>query len=76
MKRKRVLKHLNNAFIKCCECNYYKPNSDYYVMKKMGGAFDRLFLTDKFHKEEYAVCDECCGNEFSKRVKEFLKKGL
>ena len=77
MKRPNRIKIFKNAqFLICSECNQMKSGMDFYVMFKMGKAFDKLFNKEIDHEYHYTSCDECCGEKFVKRIKNYLKENV
>ena len=63
----------DNQFIICSTCKHMMPSTNFYVMFKMGDAFEKLFDKEIQSNIHFASCDECCGNRFTKRINEYLK---
>lgn len=64
----------DNQFIICSTCKHMQPSTNFYVMFKMGEAFERLFANEIESNLHFASCDECCGTQFVERVNEYLKE--
>ena len=74
MKQNRIEIFRNAKFIICSECNTMRSGMDFYVMFKMGKAFDKLF-NDEIDKDfHFTSCDDCCGNKFAERINSYLKE--
>tara|TARA_B100001971_G_C17674821_1_gene279340 strand:+ start:175 stop:441 length:267 start_codon:yes stop_codon:yes gene_type:complete len=73
MKPKRSEIYKNAQFIICSECKTMKSGMEFYIMYKMGEAFEQLFGKEIIQDVHFACCDNCCGTQFAIRIKEYLR---
>lgn len=72
MTRKEIYR--KHKFIACSSCNTMRPSGDFYVMFKLGGAYEALFQNEIYYDNQWATCDDCCGDKFAERVKKYINK--
>ena len=61
-----------NRFIICSSCNIMRASGEFYVMFKLGNAYEELFYNEITKDNHWATCDECCGNRFVDRVQKYI----
>ena len=71
MKRKEIFRKAR--YIICKGCNSMQPSTQFYVMFKLGGAYERLFEEEIKEDNQFATCDDCCSNRFVERIKNYIE---
>ena len=49
-----------------------RASGEFYVMFKLGNAYEELFYNEITKDNHWATCDECCGNRFVDRVQKYI----
>jgi hypothetical protein len=70
MKRKEIFRKAR--YIICKGCNTMQPSTQFYVMMKLGGAYEQLFEKEIKEDNQFATCDDCCSNRFVDRMKKYI----
>lgn len=70
MRRKEIFSKVK--FIICKGCNNMRPSTEFYVMFKLGGAYEALFKKEIKEDSHWATCDDCCGDRFVDRIKKYI----